>query len=168
MNRWKCCLYAALAVSALSVAGVFGAKPLMAQVRAALIQNVDEPGRNPYQETQFATCAGQNCNFTFEPVPAGKRLVLTHVNGYVDVKGGTFPNSYLQSSFGGSQYATVFIPGEKGTVFSNSTRIVYNANVQAYFGPGEQPSAAYLLFSTPDLFNGGALLSLTGYYVSLP
>jgi hypothetical protein len=94
--------------------------------------------------------------------------VLTHVNGYADVKGGTLPNSYLQSSFGGSQYATVFLPGEKGTVFSNGSRIVYNSNVQAYFGPGEQPSAAYLLFSTPDLFNCGALLSLTGYYVSLP
>jgi hypothetical protein len=32
----------------LAVLGHFYAKPLMAQVRAALTQNIDEPGRNPY------------------------------------------------------------------------------------------------------------------------
>ena len=151
-----------------AVIATYTAQPLSAQVRAAIIQDVDEPGRNPYQEAQFVTCAAQHCNFSFSTVPTGKRLVLTNVSGYVDVVGGTLPNTYIQSSFGGSQYATVFVPGTKGTVFSAGTRIVYNSMVNAYFGPGEQPSGAYLLFSTSDSFSGSGLLVLTGYYVNVP
>ena len=141
MNRWKAYLSAAAAVCALWIVGTFTAKPLLAQIRAAFIQNVDEPGRNPYQETQFTVCGGpQNCNFQFAIVPAGKRLVLTHVSGFVDVKGGTLPNANVESNFGGNQYATVFFAGTRGTAAVGSTRIVYNSDVRAYFGPGEEPS----------------------------
>lgn len=159
---------AVVIVGGVIVGGVF-AKPIAAQVRAAIVQNVDEPGRNPYQETQFVICGGpQNCNFSFAAVPAGKRLVLTNVNGFVDVKNGTLPNANVESSLGGSQYATVFVPGTRGTVNLGSTRVVYNSEVKAYFGPGEQPSGFYGLFSTSDTFVGGGLMTLTGYYVTLP
>src|SRR3954454_4054241 len=138
MNRLKYYLYAGIGVSALFVTGVFTAKPLLAQIKAALVQNVDEPGRNPYQESQFTVCGGpQNCNFQFAMIPAGKRLVLTLLNGWVDVRGGTLPNSNVQSSFGGNSFATVFFPGTRGNVGGGSTRIVYNSDVLAYFGPGE-------------------------------
>ena len=168
MPRWNSWLYAAIVIAAVAAITTFTAKPLLAQIRAALVQNVDEPGRNPYQEAQFVTCGTQNCNFLYAVVPAGKRLVLTNVSGYVDVHGGTLPNTYVQSSFGGSPFATVFVPGIRGTVNSNSTRIVYNSQVTAYFGPGEQPSGFYGLFSTSDSFAAGGLMVLTGYYVNLP
>jgi hypothetical protein len=157
-------------VACVAVLGHFYAKPLLAQVRAALVQNVDEPGRNPYQEVVFTICGGtQNCNFSFSIVPPGKRLVVTHVNGFIDVRNGTLPNANVESSFGGSQFASIFIPGVRQTASANSTRIVYNEAVLAYFGPGESPAGFYGLFSTTDTWptNGGGLMTLTGYYINL-
>jgi hypothetical protein len=157
-------------VACAAVLGHFYAKPLLAQVRAALVQNVDEPGRNPYQEAIFTTCSGtQNCNFGFSIVPPGKRLVVTHVNGFIDVRNATLPNANLQSSLGGSQYASVFLTGVRNTVSAGSTRIVFNNEVLAYFGPGESPAGFYGLFSTTDSWptNAGGLMTLTGYYINL-
>ena len=169
MNRLKYCHYAAIGVSALLLTGVFTAKPLLAQIKAALVQNIDEPGRNPYQESQFTVCSGpQNCNFQFATIPAGKRLVLTHLNGWVDVRGATLPNSSVSSSFGGNSFASVFFPGTRGTVGGGSTRIIYNTDVLAYFGPGETPSGFYGLFSTTDTFASSGVLTLSGYFITLP
>jgi hypothetical protein len=173
MNR-STSLLAETAICLVCLFGAFSTTPALAQRGGAppqgqLVQNVDERGRNPYQETQITTCGGtQHCNFTFLAVPAGKRLVLTHVSGFVDVVGGTFPNSYVASSFGGSQYASVFFPGTKGTVSPTSTRIVYNTDVLAYFDATDQPSGFYGLFSTADTFAGGGELTLSGYYINLP
>ena len=169
MSRFTSRASSVIAVCALCIVGAIGTTPAVAQTRAALVQNVDEPGRNPYQETQFTICGGpQNCNFTFAVVPSGKRLVLTHVSGFVDVRGGTLPNSNVESNFGGNQFATVFFAGTRGTVFAGATRIVYNSDVLAYFGPGEQPSGFYGLFSTTDTFLNAGSLTLTGYYINLP
>jgi hypothetical protein len=169
MSRLTSRASSVIAFCALCIVGAIDATPAVAQIRAALVQNVDEPGRNPYQETQFTICGGpQNCNFTFAFVPSGKRLVLTHVSGFVDVKGGTIPNSNVESNFGGNQFATVFFLGARGTVSPSSTRIVYNSDVLAYFGPGEQPFGFYGLFSTSDTFLSGGVLTLSGYYINLP
>src|SRR5215468_9758461 len=72
------------ALMLLMLLGRFFAKPLLAQVRAALVQSVDEPGRNPDQETKVAGCglSHPECDLTFAAVPPGKRLVLTNVSGY--------------------------------------------------------------------------------------
>src|SRR5713101_6940805 len=73
-----------------------------------LVRNLDEPARNPYQEAIFATCTGsQFCNFDFSAVPAGMRLTVTNISGFVDVTNGTLPNANLTSSFGGNQFARV-------------------------------------------------------------
>jgi hypothetical protein len=65
--------------------GHFGAKPLMAQIRAALVKNVDEPGRTPYQST--ASCSVDligECFANFATVPAGKRLIVQHLSGVMN------------------------------------------------------------------------------------
>ena len=63
------------------VVGHFGAKPLLAQIRAALVKNVDEPGRIPYQSNAICEFTIHNdCNAPLTPVPAGKRLVLQHAS----------------------------------------------------------------------------------------
>ena len=107
-------LPAALAMAAAAL--TLGAPPVLAQSRAALVQSVDEPGRSPYQETlSDLTCRGTTvCSFNFSVVPAGKRLVVTHIAGYVDTGIGTLPNGFFQSSFGGSQYATLPFTGVRG------------------------------------------------------
>jgi hypothetical protein len=133
-----------------------------------LVRNMDEPALNPYQEKKFSLCAGEFCNLPdYSVVPAGKRLVITDVSGYVDVQGGTLPNSYLQSSYGGDQYAVVFFPLVKGTTSASGTRMVVNQHTMAFFGPGEVPHMFFGLTGTSDSFSGGAQLMLTGYYVNI-
>src|SRR5262245_28788450 len=60
----------AVVLAVLAVLGRFYAEPVIAQVRAALVQNVDEPGRNPF------AVASSSQNFGLFTVPAGKRYVI--------------------------------------------------------------------------------------------
>ncbi len=102
MNRWTKLVCVLIAVSTLAAVGTFTAKPLMAQIKAALVESVDEPGRIPYESTVLFSkggggCAGPNCFscsngfciVTFGTVPSNKRLVVTSVLGqvYVDTPG---------------------------------------------------------------------------------
>lgn len=159
---------AALALAAGAV-GVLGTLPAAAQTRAALVQSVDEPARNPYQETQFnIACRGTPiCVLDFAVVPAGKRMVVTHISGYVDTANGTMPNSFLQSSFGGSNFATVPIIAGRGPLGNLGTRYIISQSVLAYFNAGENPRGSYqgLL---GEVMSGGALMMLTGYFINVP
>lgn len=132
------------------------------------VRNLDEPGRNPYQETMFKTCSGQgDCGFNYGTVPAGKRLVVTGIAGYVDVANGTYPNCFLQSIYGGTQYVSQPVPFVKSTAGANNTRFVVNQDIHGYFGAQEYPMFACTLFSTSDNFSGGLQISVTGYYVDV-
>ena len=156
---------------ALAAASLLCAQPAVAQTRAALVQSIDEPGRNAYQETQSnTTCRGTtSCVFNFAAVPAGKRLVVTHIAGYVDTGAGTLPSGFLQSSFGGAQYATVPFTGVRGpTTTTLGTRILVNHQVLAYFGAGDSPRGLYHINFTGDTMTGGALMMISGHYVNLP
>ena len=157
-------LSAALAITA----GLLCAAPAAAQTRAALVQSIDEPGRNPYQEvvSDLGCRTTTVCSFNFATVPAGKRLVVTHIAGYVDTAGGTLPNNFLHSSIGGSGYPTLPFTGVRGPNTPLGTRIFINHEVLAFFGAGENPRGTYQVFG--DTMSGGALLMLTGYYVNLP
>ena len=92
--------------------------------------------------------------------------MVTQIAGYVDTANGTLPNGFLQSSFGGSAYATLPFTGTRGPATPLGTRIFINHGVLAYFGAGENPRATYQVFS--DSMSGGALMMLTGYYVIAP
>lgn len=71
-------------MTAVTVIGLWSAPKLIAAVKAALVQNVDEPGRNPYQEGKSTSCPFPgDCVTTFSSVPAGTRLVLTSVSGII-------------------------------------------------------------------------------------
>lgn len=144
------------------------AAPAAAQGRAALVQSIDEPGRNPYQEAASDTaCRGTTvCSFNFAPVPIGKRLVVTHISGYIDTASGTPPNGFFKSNFGGSAYATVPFTGVRGPNGGLGTRYFINQQVLAYFGVGETPNATMQMFG--DLASGGALLMVSGYFVNAP
>jgi len=115
MNRWKNYVWMAAGVAALTALGAFTAKPLLAQIKAAFVENIDEPGRIPYQSVIFfaqggggctgsscASCSGNFCTLNFTPVPNNKRLVVTSILGqvYVDTPGVLKP----------IQLGSVFIP----------------------------------------------------------
>jgi hypothetical protein len=126
MNRWKNYVWMAAGVSALTVVGSFTAKPLLAQIKAALVQNVDEPARNPYQEaasfSQGSGCSGAFCNVYFSTVPTGKRLVITNVTGvvYVESPGVLQPLTLVHD---GASAPTMFIPTvQQAGTFAGSGR----------------------------------------------
>jgi hypothetical protein len=52
MNRYKSYLWMAAGLTALTAVASHTAKPLWAQVKAAMVQNIDDPGRNPYWSQQ--------------------------------------------------------------------------------------------------------------------
>jgi hypothetical protein len=147
-----------------------GAASLQAQTRAALVQSIDEPGRNPYQETlSDLSCRNTTvCSFNFGAVPVGKRLVVTHIAGYVDTAAGTLPNGFFSSSFGGSVYPTLPFTGVRGPSSALGVRIFINHQVLAYFGPGDSPRGVYHVNGSGDTMSGGALMMVTGYFVNLP
>ena len=66
-----------------------------AQTRPALIKDVDEAGRVPFQyiasaAAGAASCGVNFCNFYLPAIPAGKRLVITDFYGTVSLQpGGT-------------------------------------------------------------------------------
>jgi hypothetical protein len=111
----------AAALALLGVLGHFGAKPLMAQIRAALVRNIDEPGRSPYlSASPIVGLTPFTCIAEFAPVPPNKRLVVQYISGYTALTGPStkvfaileapnllvnVPRAYLSATLvGGSQY----------------------------------------------------------------
>jgi hypothetical protein len=102
----------------LGVLGKFYARPVMAQVRAALVQDIDQPARAPFQASVQLTFGG-----TVQvpvSIPSGERLVVESVN----VSGGGF------SAGGGVQPVALLEAGVAG-----------NPVVNYYFAPSESPLA---------------------------
>jgi hypothetical protein len=104
MNRLKnyVLMAAGFAVLAMTV-GVFTAGRAIAQaVRAALVSNVDDPGRIPYAVEKICSpSASQICITNTPPVPAGKRLVVTHVSGQLieNLPSGTYIELTVSNQF---------------------------------------------------------------------
>ncbi|HLK17477.1 MAG TPA: hypothetical protein VKT81_00935 [Bryobacteraceae bacterium] len=147
-------LFAALAGAVLTVVGIGTESRAIAQaVRAALVQNVDEPGRHPYIET--VTCETGNCVLTFPAVPSGQRLVVTSVSAE------SFAISGRVLELRGHGTVIQYLPI---TSFFNN---VGSSNLHnlSYFDAGESPSI--LCFDcNPNPTNLSATLS--GYFISLP
>jgi hypothetical protein len=85
-------LQLAAGLALMVVLGKIYAVPLLAQVRAALVKNTDEPGRLPFTSLVAGNSGGYcsfNCtadqgtnSFALLPaVPSGKRLIVNHVFG---------------------------------------------------------------------------------------
>jgi hypothetical protein len=62
------------ALALLAVLGEFCTKPVVAQVRAALVANVDEPTRSPYQVVSDTNCTTSICDVAINLVSDTKRL----------------------------------------------------------------------------------------------
>jgi hypothetical protein len=86
MNQWKSYVLAAFGLVALTVVVVaFTAKPVLAQIKAALVSDVDNPARNFVRlRTDVAhpalTSSATICFETGYTVPVGKRLVIDDVS----------------------------------------------------------------------------------------
>jgi hypothetical protein len=162
MTRWKNYVWMAAGISALGVICAFTAKPLLAQIRAALVQNVDEPGRTPYLSyVNPIDCSGTTCHFLFAPIPAGKRLVATNITGRV-----------LLQTPGILSFVTIYFSGvepldipsflETGVVDGNN-QIGINATTGLFVDGPDQPQL--LLANTTGFNSSGTTIALSGYLV---
>jgi hypothetical protein len=178
----KICIRMAAGLAVLAIWGGFAAEPALAQVRAAFVQNVDEPGRNPYASTVFfangfefpsgGTCSSSQCELHFQAVPAGKRLVITNIIGnvYVDTPGVIAP-LLLFPLGNASQGTTMMVPaGLMAGTYQGSNMIGISAEVHAYFEPGATPAIAITPIGNISVLGskGSTAITLSGYLVNLP
>lgn len=81
MRYWKAFLTISVATIAMTVGASALAPSALAQVRAALMRNVDEPARQPFRSTtDIVFAGGLNEQQFVVKVPTGKRLVIDHIS----------------------------------------------------------------------------------------
>jgi hypothetical protein len=166
MNRFKNYVLMAAGFAVLSVVmGAFAVGPAIAQaVRAALVSNVDDPGRIPYQS--FGGCLfldTHSCHSNFLPVKDGKRLVITQVSGYVEE---TLPSGtlILPQLSGGSSSSTsrITIPVAFQGNFGGQNFFVFNQPVTVFIDAGQVPFLNITLGGIPGQ-DSAAEFTVTGY-----
>jgi len=112
----------------------------------AISSLIDEPGRAPYVSSVLdlgKNCSlGFECDFIFAPVPAGHRLVVEELCGFIqfNYNPGAWVEVFLSASgasFGQGQFIV------NGTTFGNSgfggTRASFTQPFHAYFEAGDTP-----------------------------
>lgn len=156
-----------------------GGTEVVAQVRAALIKNVDEPWRTPWEtRSQFLPNAGgcfgtsdcynysesaQSALFDLRAVPAGKRWVVQSATGML--VGGAGRTNQIEIGyprggivFDGTKWGFAG-PFSTGVSFSPA---IFNASLNISFGPGETPFVRVV--AAPSL-SGYSVLVFSGYLI---
>lgn len=147
-------------LNALAVLGALALPCAAWAQKPALTESIDEPGRNPYSEQVNAAPlnSGAPGGF-FSSVPAGKRLVIKHINCYFSA----------QSSFTSSPVTFILFPDATGlsrqyfalSDLGGGIRNL-NADLLAFANSGDQPSYYF------GLGPASGSCTLTGYYISVP
>lgn len=155
----------AAGLALMAVLGKFYAVPLIAQVRAAVVKNIDERGRIPY--IVQAPCAAQGpgtnfCSASFPAVAANKRLVVEYINSQLNVEHGQFFGAFLGVPSAGTQYLA--LPSHLELTNGND---YYSVSVPAvvYYEAGQMP-AAYIYTISNNSPRAG-VITLSGYLVDL-
>jgi len=131
--------------------------------KAALVQPVIGPGIQPYQSNQLynpsaSICPNSfYCQIAFPPVPAGKRLVVTHASATYSV---TQTGTEEIVSIGASLFDTMDLPA---AVFVGTFRYVASSPITYYFEAGQTP---YIFITGSSvLTNNTGHASIVGYLV---
>jgi hypothetical protein len=154
------------ALALLAILGHYFAKPLMAQVRAALVQNVDEPARNPFLIRLSGSSPGGN--FIDVPpftVPAGKRYVVEHYSAFCSVGSGGFLQAIQVSTDLPTSTPGIFNSGQAyaAGLFYAPAAWVASGDARMY---AEQNSPIELEASGGSL--ASCIFTVFGYSVNLP
>jgi hypothetical protein len=138
------------ALALLAILGKYFAVPVMAQIRAALVQNMDEPGRRPYQVTVTLNPA-VDFKADFPAVPAGQRLVVQQIMVSTTNNVNTYGAFFLLV---GS--TTVFQAVLTTDTFSPVPTRQLSTPLTAYVDGGQHASAHFVFVP-----NGGDLATIT-------
>jgi hypothetical protein len=139
--------------TAIALGAGFAVTPVSAQVRAAYVKNVDEPGRLPYQSmVSFIASAGStycrsaaNCQIAFPVIPAGKRLIVESVSALVrfDLAPQTLMALTATPDWTSNSRDNILIlPAtwvSSGDSSGGFTYYSMQSTVRAYFEPGATP-----------------------------
>jgi hypothetical protein len=138
----------------------------IAQIRAALVRDIDERGRNPFQQTGQCSGFSDTCSIAFTTVPANKRLVVEEVSSRSTVRSTV---QILQSDLRNSQVGLLnnqpmYVIPQLQWSSGGTSQYVSNNRVVYYVEPGQTPVWNMITIGT------GAILvdvTLTGYFVDL-
>jgi hypothetical protein len=163
---WTC----AAVLTLLAVLGKFYAKPLLAQARAVLVQNTDEPGRHPYRQTVFfdqTQCFARGCVLPFDAVPAGYRLVITYASvlyGINNSSSAPLVDLVINGGPADARPPTLYLPVP---VAAGGYSYVTSSPITFFADAGQRP--------TLELGGGVvtsnsfvAVATLSGYFVTVP
>jgi hypothetical protein len=148
----------------LAVLGKFYAKPLMAQVKAAIVQDRDSKARNIYQAVNNCFNVPNPCQVTFAAVPAGKRLIIEQVSALVTLPtaaGSSLADVELRGASVFQFLPLVAAPGNFGGQVQYST----NQTVLASYDAGQVPEVDTFVASGSTFT---VLASISGYMIDLP
>lgn len=160
-----CHFSSSMVACTVAVAGLLAGTTAFAQ-KAALVQEVNVPAKSPYQHNLLFNGTAANCpnNFFcavgFPPVPAGKRLVVTHVSAQYSLNSGAVEAAV---SIGTSIGNTLDLPAPVNT---GASRYITSSPVTYYFEAGETPTVFVIGSSVITGLTNHA--SVIGYLVSLP
>jgi hypothetical protein len=161
MNRFRNYVLMAAGFAVLAmVVGVFSAGPAIAQaVRAALVSNVDDPGRIPFRSDLFCDFTGNQCFASSSPVPAGKRLVITHVSGVLreNLPGGTLILTRFDS------ITDINLPVTFQGSYNGLNYFVFDQSTLVSFDAGQAPGLNVFMGAVPDQNNSGVTFAFMGY-----
>jgi len=124
----------------------------------ALVENIDEPTRHPYQQTGANNCSlAGDCEVAFPAVTAGETLLLHASCSFSMASTGAITSAILSSSFGGPADALpVFTYG----TFDGVTNYVINASTYLFSAKGDQPRLDVFAASMPVQ---GLVCTISGY-----
>ncbi len=152
---------------------ILTAQPANAQTRAALVKNVDEPGLVPFSQTfqiGVTACSCSNCCFVkTTTIPAGKRLVIQNVSGWVPLDAvGSLGYINVDQRDGSTSTTILTITPVFRTQWNGGEYPAYEFNqmVLAFVDAGKWASVG--IFSGVNFSNfRTGVLTINGYLVNL-
>jgi len=148
-----------------AVLGKFYAVPAIAQaVRAAVVKNIDEPGRSPFQQEAFFSGSCPNiaaCSVNYAPVPANKRLVITNVSGRFLTTGSNGRVDQVDLITGPILNRTFFLASIQNSSAGGSAWVV-SQQIHAFVEAGTTPVIEVFGIGTGALY-----FTITGYFVDV-
>jgi hypothetical protein len=146
----------------------FFEKPILAQIRAALVQNVDEPGRNSLT-LHADTASGPFTSFT---APAGKIYVIEAFTISCDVDSTTYMTDLsLYTSSDGVQFqssATPHLVQPNGSVSSHAVNSWRGSGLTRVYASAGSTISMRAFDATQGLGVRDCHFSISGYTVSAP
>lgn len=148
------------------MAGIFTAGPAIAQaVRAALVQNLDEPGRNPFAFSQaFSTSPRAMWN-----IPAGKRYVAEQFTAECLLDSAYSLTSVQLSSFtNGTPVKVAAVPHFQVAVVQGIYSWIGTGTARLYADPGSTLEIALTTSGGLQVQPGACTFSVSGYIINNP